>query len=43
MSTYWKDANGDDNSFYSHEFNKHGLCVTTLDPTCFGSSYVPGQ
>lgn len=42
MSTYWKDVNGDDNSFYSHEYNKHGLCITTLDPACYGSSYVAG-
>ena len=35
MSTYWKDYQGDDESFWSHEWNKHGTCVSTLEPECY--------
>lgn len=27
----------------SHEWVKHGTCVTTLNPTCYGSEYTPYQ
>ncbi|KAK3207622.1 hypothetical protein GRF29_103g1558317 [Pseudopithomyces chartarum] len=35
MSTYWKDYKGDDNTFWSHEWAKHGTCISTLEPTCY--------
>lgn len=36
MRTYWKDYKGNDEVFWQHEFNKHGTCVSTLEPDCFG-------
>ncbi|QIX00602.1 hypothetical protein AMS68_006119 [Peltaster fructicola] len=35
MRTYWKDYHGNDNSFWQHEWGKHGTCVSTLSPSCF--------
>ena len=35
MHTYWKDYKGDDNTFWEHEWNKHGTCISTLEPKCY--------
>lgn len=43
METYWKDYNGDDESFWEHEWNKHGTCISTLEPTCYEGGYKPTQ
>lgn len=42
MQTYWKDQNGNDESFWEHEYNKHGTCISTLDPKCY-SDHKPGD
>ena len=35
MSTYWKDYKGDDETFWEHEWSKHGTCISTLEPNCY--------
>ncbi|EPQ30355.1 uncharacterized protein PFL1_01881 [Pseudozyma flocculosa PF-1] len=42
MNQYWLDIRGNDNSFWSHEWNKHGTCVSTLVPSCY-EAYTPNQ
>ncbi|UKZ73556.1 hypothetical protein TrVFT333_001203 [Trichoderma virens FT-333] len=42
MQTYWKDYQGHDESFWEHEWGKHGTCITTLDPGCY-DDYVPTE
>ncbi|GFF36262.1 ribonuclease T2 [Aspergillus udagawae] len=35
MQTYWKDYKGNDESFWEHEWNKHGTCINTIEPSCY--------
>jgi ribonuclease T2 len=42
METYWKDYQGDDESFWEHEWGKHGTCVSTLEPDCY-TDYQPTE
>jgi hypothetical protein len=40
MDTNWKDYQGNDETFWEHEWGKHGTCISTLDTTCY-NNYQP--
>ncbi|KAK3177225.1 hypothetical protein OEA41_008554 [Lepraria neglecta] len=42
METYWKDDGGNDESFWEHEWGKHGTCISTFDPNCY-VDYTPQE
>lgn len=42
MEEYWKDYQGDDETFWEHEWAKHGTCMSTLEPDCY-DDYQPTQ
>jgi ribonuclease T2 len=35
MNEYWIDIDGDNESFWAHEWGKHGTCINTIDPDCY--------
>ncbi|PVH18446.1 uncharacterized protein CXQ87_001373 [Candidozyma duobushaemuli] len=35
MEKVWKNFNGDDESLWIHEFNKHATCIKTIRPKCY--------
>jgi len=42
MARHWTAAWGSASHLWAHEYNKHGTCINTLAPSCYGSSYTPG-
>ncbi|KAI9774065.1 MAG: ribonuclease T2-like [Geoglossum simile] len=43
MSEYWKPNSGTDDHFWAHEWSKHGTCVSTMQPKCYGYKYERGE
>ncbi|CAH2355168.1 putative ribonuclease M [[Candida] railenensis] len=39
MKTYWLNNGGTSESLWEHEYNKHGTCFSTLQPSCYASNY----
>ncbi|OLY82654.1 Ribonuclease Rh [Smittium mucronatum] len=35
MNKIWQSSSGPNSDFWDHEWNKHGTCLTTIDPQCF--------
>ncbi|KAK4960339.1 Ribonuclease T2 precursor (RNase T2) [Elasticomyces elasticus] len=42
MQTYWVSDSGSAESFWEHEWSKHGTCISTLDPDCY-TDYQPTE
>ena len=43
MENVWKNYNGDDESLWKHEFNKHGTCMSTIKEKCYEGEYKKNQ
>ncbi|CCH43845.1 Ribonuclease [Wickerhamomyces ciferrii] len=43
MQTNWKNLGGNDANLWKHEFNKHGTCVNTINPSCYGDDFKTNQ
>jgi len=43
MNEYWLPNSGTTEKFWQHEWNKHGTCVNTLAPSCYGEEYEAGD
>ena len=39
MQEYWKAGYGSDEHLWEHEWGKHGTCISTLNPPCYGDGY----
>jgi ribonuclease T2 len=41
MQKYWLAMDGNDQRLWSHEWNKHGTCISTLEPDCYPAPEDP--
>jgi ribonuclease T2 len=41
MQTYWVSDDESNEAFWDHEWETHGTCISTLDPSCY-SGYTAG-
>ena len=41
MNQVWKNLNGNDEELWLHEFNKHGTCMATVNPSCYTDATTP--
>jgi ribonuclease T2 len=42
MDTYWVSDDGTAESFWEHEWDKHGTCISTLETKCY-TDYETGD
>jgi len=42
MQTYWVDNHGQTEHFWEHEWDKHGTCYSTLNPSCLSPDSPTG-
>jgi ribonuclease T2 len=42
MQTYWVSDSGSSETFWEHEWGKHGTCISTLEPDCY-TDYQPTE
>ena len=43
MRAYWLPDRGTAEHFWEHEWSKHGTCINTLAPGCYGEGYSEGD
>lgn len=43
MRAYWLPDRGTAEHFWEHEWRKHGTCINTLAPACYGEDYSEGD
>jgi len=42
MQTYWLSDDESNEAFWDHEWETHGTCISTLDPSCY-TGYTTGE
>lgn len=43
MSRHWLSLNGYNPHLWAHEWNKHGTCISTMEPKCYARDRVSGH